>query len=257
MSLLRAFIVLILVCASASAETTIRVGAAISLKDALTDLAGSFQKSTGDKVELTFGSSGQIQAQIRNGGDIDVFIAASRSQVRDLIKTDSVLPETQRVIAGNTLVLVVPADVKTSLDGFESLAGDSMKKLAIGEPKTVPAGAYAVEVLEKLGIYEKVHPRIVFGANVRQVLSYVERGEVSAGIVYGTDAKEAGEKVRIVATASEYLRSPIVYPAVVVKTSKKIDASKRFLDFLSTDQAKKTLTARGFSVPGESGAPKQ
>jgi len=205
MSLLRAFIVLILVCASASAETTIRVGVAISLKDALTDLAGSFQKSTGDKVELTFGSSGQIQAQIRNGGDIDVFIAASRSQVRDLIKTDSVLPETQRVIAGNTLVLVVPADVKTSLDGFESLAGDSMKKLAIGEPKTVPAGAYAVEVLEKLGIYEKVHPRIVFGANVRQVLSYVERGEVSAGIVYGTDAKEAGEKVRIVATASGWV----------------------------------------------------
>src|SRR5205814_2358830 len=104
-----------------------------------------------------------------------------------------------------------------------------VKQIAIGEPKTVPAGQYAMQTLKSLGLSDQLKGKLILGANVRQVLAYVERGEVSAGIVYLTDAKQSGDKVKVVATAEESTHEPIVYPGVVLKTSTKTDAAKKFL----------------------------
>src|SRR5262249_28388776 len=104
----------------------------------------------------------------------------------------------------------------------------------------------------KLGLLDRLKEKIVYGANVRQVLSYVERGEVTAGIVYATDARESGEKVRVVATAPAGSHEPIVYPAIAVKASKKTDAAKHFLDCLGSENAKKILLEKGFSTPVDS-----
>jgi molybdate transport system substrate-binding protein len=125
-----------------------------------------------------------------------------------------------------------------------------VKKLALGEPKTVPAGQYATQTLEKLKLTAPLSGKLVYGSNVRQVLDYVIRGEVTAGIVYATDAKQAGDKVKIVATAAEDSHDPIVYPAVVVKKSASAAAAKRFLDYATDDaEARRLLEARGFTRP--------
>ena len=249
MRLLQLCLFIASLCATASAET-IRVGAAISLKDAVSEIAKSFEADGGDKVEFTFGSSGQIQAQVRTGAaDIDVFISAANKQVDELAREGLLVEETRRNVAGNTLVLIVPATVTGAAAGFDALADPALTRLAIGEPKTVPAGQYAMQVLAKLGLDEKLADKLVYGANVRQVLDYVERGEVSAGIVYATDAREAGARVRVIAAAPRELHDPIVYPAVVVRASRKHDAAKRFLDYLKSPAARRALADRGFT-PG-------
>ena len=107
-----------------------------------------------------------------------------------------------------------------------------------------------MQTLTTLKLADTLKDRFVYGTNVRQVLAYVEGGDVAAGLVYATDAKESGDKVRVVATADENTHEPIVYPAVVIKASKKQAAAAKFIDFFKTDQAKKAhLTDKGFSIP--------
>jgi molybdate transport system substrate-binding protein len=240
---------LVLSVAVAAPAETIRLGVAVSLKEAVTDIARAYESETGDKVEFTFGSSGQVMAQIKAGAPIDAFISAADKQVDELITQGLVDRESRRVVAGNTLVLIVPADSKVAIDSFEALGNVQLKRLAIGEPKSVPAGQYAMQALEKLMLAKPLADKLVYGSNVRQVLDYVMRGEVTAGIVYATDAKQAGGKVQVVATAPKDSHDSIMYPAVVIKKSANAAAAKRFLDHLASDDARRVLEARGFTVP--------
>lgn len=245
---LRGFILALLLAGGALAET-IRVGAAISLRDALTDIGQAYEQETGDTVRFTFGSSGQLLSQIRSGAEIDLFISAASKQVDELEQAQLAVPGTRTTVAGNALVLIVPAGADSAVRGFADLAHPSVRRLATGEPNTVPAGQYAAQVLDKLGLSASLRGRIVYGTNARQVLSYVERGEVSAGIVYATDARQAADKVRIIATAPQDAHEPIVYPAVLVGRSPRQAAGRRFLGHLSTEPARAGFRRRGFTTP--------
>ena len=234
--------------AGTASAGTIRVSAAISLKEAVVDIAKSYQADGGDEVVFTFGSSGQLATQIKNGAEVDAFISAAMKQVEDLAKDKLVDKAAFTVAARNSLVLVVPAGAANSPVSFESLGDVSVRKIAIGDPKTVPAGDYAMQVLTFLNVADKLGDRVVYGTNVRQVLTYVESNEVSAGIVYATDAKASGEKVKVVATAKPETHKPIVYPGVVILASKHPDLAAKFLAYFHTEKAKKILTDRGFIV---------
>jgi molybdate transport system substrate-binding protein len=146
----------------------------------------------------------------------------------------------------NELVMIVPAGSKLRLTGIKSLTRDDVKKIAIGQPKSVPAGQYAMQTLASLKLDQAVAGKIVNGANVRQVLDYVQRGEVDAGFVYATDAQQIGDRVKIIANAPEDSHDPIVYPAVIVAASKKQLAVDRFFTFLGSREGKKILERRGF-----------
>ena len=237
-------------CLPARAEI-VRVSAAISLKEALGEVAKNYKQESGDDVEFNFAASGQLAAQIRNGAPVDVFISAADAQMEDLGKRGMIVDESRRAIAGNRLVLVMPADAKESIKGFEELAEARVKKVAMGDPRTVPAGMYAREVLAALKINKPVEEKAVYAGSVRQALLYVERGEVDAGIVYATDAREAGDKVKVVATADAQWHSPIVYPAAIVKASDRQNAARRFLEHLRTDKPRQILSAHGFTKPME------
>jgi molybdate transport system substrate-binding protein len=228
------------------AQTT-NVAAAISLKEALGEIAGQYKADTGNEVKLTFGSSGQLAAQIAQGAPIDAFVSAAEKQVDDLVKRKQADAGSRRIVARNELVLIVPASASSSPSRFDDLADPKWKRIAIGEPRTVPAGQYAAQVLESLKIAGAARDRLVYGANVRQVLDYVTRGEVAAGIVYRTDALEAGDKVKVVAAADPKLHEPIVYPAVVIAASRKQNVAKDFLDYLAGPKGQKILQARGFA----------
>lgn len=237
--------------ASVAFAETITASAAVSLRDALTQVAASYKTATGDDVQFTFGASGQLANQIQGGAPVDLFISAANKQVDDLIKSGSAIPESRKIIAGNSLVVITPADAKSKPASLKDLADAAFARIAMGEPKTVPAGQYAEQSLKRAEVYDVVKNKLVFASNVRQVLDYVERGEVSAGLVYGTDARISGDKVKVAFTVNESDHDPIVYPAVIVTASKKQEAAAKFLTYLQSADAQTKLQSFGFTPPEE------
>ncbi len=144
------------------------------------------------------------------------------------------------------MVLIVPADHDTVTD-FADLTLSTVDNVAIGEPASVPAGTYAKAVLTTSKVFEAIQPKLVFGKNVRQVLSYVETGNVDAGIVYATDA-QGSDRVEVVAIAPATAHPPIVYPIAVVQDSQEATAAQEFIDFLSSDTAIAIFQGYGFGV---------
>jgi molybdate transport system substrate-binding protein len=238
----------VIVAPRARAET-ITVSAAISLKEAVEDAARAYEKQGGDdRVELNVGSSGQLMAQIERGAPVDLFISAAAKQVDELLAAGKLDPTSRAVVATNQLVLVVPTDAARPPTSFDDLRDANFKRISIGHPDSVPAGQYAMQVLEKLGLREPLKQRLIYGANVRQVLSYVERGEVDAGIVYHTDALISGDKVRIIATADPAWHAPIEYPAAIVTGSRRREAAQRFFNFLRSERGQRILASHGFGA---------
>jgi len=240
---------LVFLFSSATLAETITVAAAISLKDALARVVEQYKTDTGDVVELTYGSSGQLASQIQNGAPVDLFISAANKQVDDLVKKDLADPASRRIVAGNSLVIVVPHDSKSTPASTKALADAAVTRIAIGEPSSVPAGQYAQQALKSAGVTDAVKNKLILGTNVRQVLDYVERGEVSAGLVYASDAMISGDKVRITCTVGRADHDPIVYPAVVIRASKKHPAAAKFRDFLLSPKGQARLKEFGFAPP--------
>ena len=234
-----------------SAEPTeLHVAAAASLTDAMKELAAIYEKDNPDvKFVFNFGSSGALQQAIENGGETDLFFSAAQKQMDALEKSGNLADGTRKNLLRNEVVLIVPKVDAKPVKAFEDLTGDNIQRVALGEPKGVPVGQYSEEILTNLGILDVVKAKAVYGSDVRQVLSWVETGDADCGIVYATDAA-VSDKVNVVATAPENSHKPVIYPAAVIKDTKKIDAAKKFLDFVSTDAAKKVFEKYGFTVVG-------
>lgn len=232
---------------AALAAEPVTVSAAVSLKESLTKYAPIYERLAGQKVQFNFGATGHLLAQIREGAPVDAFISASDAQMDQAYKEDLIDAATRRQIVGNEMVLIVPHKSKLTLRSFEDLAKAGVKRLAIGQPKTVPAGEYAVQILRHLKLESQLSDRIVYGESVRQVLAYVTRGEVDAGIVYATDAKEAGKETTIIARAEPDWHERIRYVGAVVLKSKHAAEAKRFLDALEGEQAQGIFAAAGFT----------
>jgi molybdate transport system substrate-binding protein len=232
----------------AQSNGNLLVSAAASLKDTMEEIKTVYQQSKpGVNINYNFGASGALLQQIQQGAPADIFIFAAKKQVDTLEQSGQLAPGTRAVLAKNRLVLVVPKNV-AGVNSFYNLTGNNIKKIAIGEPRSVPAGQYGEQVLKKLGIFEKVKGKFVYANNVRQVLAAVESGNADAGLVYRTDAK-ISDKVKTVVSADEKYHSPITYPMGVLKSSKNAAAAKDFVQFLSSEQAKSVLTKYGFLLP--------
>jgi molybdate transport system substrate-binding protein len=235
--------------AAAAQAESITVSAAISLKEAMTEIGKTYEAKTGERVDFNFGASGLLAAQIRQGAPVDAFISAADKQVNELVKSGHADVKSRRVIARNTIVLIVPAKASNPPRGFADLADKRVKKLAIGQPRAVPAGQYAMQTLAAMKLSQAVASKLIYGANVRQVLEYVRRNEVDAGIVYATDAKQAEDEVKVAATAEASTHDPIEYPAVIVTGSAHADAARKFLDYLGSAPARAVFVAQGFQLP--------
>lgn len=232
---------------TAQSNVNLLVSAAASLKDALEEIQPVYQQTQPNvTIKYNFGSSGALQQQIEQGAPADIFISAARRQIDALEQKGMLVPGTRSNLANNRLVLIVPHN-STGVNSFFNLTDANIRRIAMGEPRSVPAGQYAQQVLEKLGIFNQIKPKLVFANNVRQVLASVESGNADAGLVYATDAK-ISNRVKVVVAADEKFHSPIVYPMGVIKTSRNIPAAKEFLDFLSSNQAKAILRKYGFIV---------
>jgi molybdate transport system substrate-binding protein len=232
-------------------HTDITVSAAISLKDALDAVKQAYASQDASvSLAMNYGASGTLQLQIEQGAPVDVFVSAAPKQMDALESKGLLLEGTRKDLLRNEIVLIVPNDSTVAVTGFQDLAKPEVKKVALGEPVAVPAGKYAQEVLTHLGIYEQVNAKAVLAKDVRQVLTYVESGDVDAGIVYKTDALSSS-KVKIVAQATADSHSPVIYPVAVLKTTKNAPAAKAYEDFLSGAQARAIFEKYGFSLAGQ------
>lgn len=250
-----AFVIFVTACSSGKSlektaepvkKTEITVSAAASLKDALTELKPKFESRHPD-VSLTysFGGSGKLAQQIEQGAPVDVFLSASKKDMDKLSDKKLLMADTRIDFAKNQLVLIVPEGSKAALDSFEKLASAPLAHIAVGEPNSVPAGRYTQEVFDQLGLSTKLKDKLVFGNDVRQVLSYVESGNAEAGVVYASDA-HISKKVKVAAIANEGWHKPIVYPAAVLASSSHVEEAKAFLMYLTGQEGKDTLRAYGF-----------
>jgi len=224
----------------------ILVSAAASLKNAFVEIGERFETATGVIVRFNFAGSGVLQKQIEAGAPVDVFASAGTRQMDALAAGGLLVSGSRRDLVRNELVLVVPADAKRSVRSFDDLAGPAVERIGIGNPKTVPAGQYARCALEQLRLWDRLQPRLIYAEDVRQVLEYVVRGEVAAGIVYGSDVTIAGGKVAVVARAPADSHPPIRYPIAIVRDSRRQADAERFIAFAGSAAGRRVLAKHGF-----------
>ena len=209
---------------------TVNLAAAASLKNVYDDeLIPMFEeKYPGVKVVPTYASSGDLQTQIENGLEADVFMSAANKQMNALADEGLIDNDTNLQFLENKIVLIVPADSDSNLTSFDDLANVD-GTIAIGDPESVPAGQYAKEILTNLGLQ-------------------VGQGSAEAGIVYATDAKSTDDVKVICEAPDDALDTPCIYPVAQIKDSKNSDAAKAFMDFLQTQEAKDKFVEYGFTL---------
>lgn len=217
----------------------ITVFAAASTTDAMVELSELFKEQGGETVRFNFGSSGALARQIQAGAPADLFLSANEKWMDALDDADLIIDSTRVNLLKNRLVLVVPKGRACTLD--KTFAG----RLAVGDVRSVPAGMYAKQALEKMELFDALLPNMVMASNVRGALFFVERGEVSAGIVYATDAR-ISKKVDLSFVFPEESHSPIRYPAAVCVNAGTPETARVFLEFLKSPDAKTVFKRYGF-----------
>ena len=228
---------------------TVNLAAAASLKNVYDDeLIPMFEeKYPGVKVVPTYASSGDLQTQIENGLEADVFMSAANKQMNALADEGLIDNDTNLQFLENKIVLIVPADSDSNLTSFDDLANVD-GTIAIGDPESVPAGQYAKEILTNLGLWDKLESKFSLGTDVTAVLNQVGQGSAEAGIVYATDAKSTDDVKVICEAPDDALDTPCIYPVAQLKDSKNSDAAKAFMDFLQTQEAKDKFVEYGFTL---------
>jgi molybdate transport system substrate-binding protein len=224
------------------------VSAAASLTNALREVGKLFEKGNpGHKVVFNFASSDLLLAQIAKGAPVDVFATADMASMDRAEKQDLLASGTRRTLLRNSLVLIVPASATTPLSGLSSLEQAAVRRIAIGNLASVPAGRYARAAMEKAGVWSELESKFILAQNVRQALDYVARGEVDAGLVYATDAAIMKDEVRVAAEVPT--TTPIVYPVALIKGSRNRALAESFSKFLGSDAAQGVFARYGFSRP--------
>jgi molybdate transport system substrate-binding protein len=235
-------------CGGSGTQVTLNVSAAASLTDALKAVNDLYmQQNENVTIVANFAASGTLQTQIEQGAPADVFISAAAKQMNALQTGGLIIDDTRQELLNNKVVLVVPKNSTLNISNFMDLLNTDVKRIGIGDPEFVPAGTYGKQALEVLGIYEQLQEKLILASDVRQVLGYVEAGNVEAGIVYSTDAAIT-DGVKVVADAPDEVNSKIVYPVAVVKDSKNVEAAEVYISFLFNSEARDIFSKYGFSV---------
>jgi molybdate transport system substrate-binding protein len=229
---------------SRAVEEELTVFAAASLTDALQEIAKIYPKA---KVKFNFAASNLLARQIEEGAPADLFISADEEKMNTLERKGLILPETKKSLLSNSLVVVVPSDSTLKWTSGKSVVDARIKRIALAEPQTVPAGIYAKQYLQKLDIWEKVMDRVIPTENVRAALAAVEMGNVDVAIVYKTDAV-ISKQVKVLHEVPPEEGPVISYPFAVVKESAKAGLAQDFLGYLGSEAALEVFRKFGFRV---------
>jgi|SRR5262245_32023272 len=224
----------------------VNVYAAASLTDVLKGIAVNYEKQSSDKIVFNFAASSLLARQITERAPADIFFSADEAKMDDLQKAGLIVNDTRRDMLSNSLVIVVPNDSQLAIASPDDLLTKT-QKLAVADPRAVPAGIYTKEYLHGLGLWEKLESKIVPTENVRAALAAVESGNVDAGFIYKTDA-DISKKVKIAYSVPIEKGPAIRYPIALVKEAKDKNAAEKFLHYLQSQDARKLFERYGFIV---------
>ncbi|MGG6312022.1 molybdate ABC transporter substrate-binding protein [Paenibacillus macerans] len=226
-------------------QVELLVSAATSLTESLDELKSIYEAEHGNiKLTYNYAASGTLQQQIEQGAPADLFLSAGKKQMNALLDKRLVDAELTTNLLTNELVLVVPQDGSVQLETIKDLT--NIGDIAIGTPESVPAGKYAQQTLAYHKLWDSLQSRLVLTKDVKQVLSYVETGNVDAGFVYKTDAA-LSDKVKVALSAEPESHDPIEYPVGVLKGSSHPDEAKAFYEFLLSGEARQVFSKFGFT----------
>ena len=228
-------------------QTELDVFAAISLTDALTEIGTAFTTENQVKVYYNFEASTKLQRQLEKGASADIFISASPRQVVALETNGLLEAESRQDLLTNQLVLVSDESADMSAKTLADLAVPEVSRIAIGHPDIVPAGTYAREALKHFGLWETLSPKLIFGMDVRATLAYVTAGNVDVAIVYKTDTTLT-KYIRVLYQVPPEAYTPIIYPAVVMKNSRRKQLARRFITYLHTMESGEIFEKHGFTL---------
>jgi molybdate transport system substrate-binding protein len=220
------------------------VSAAVSLTEALEDVGSAYRTAGGGPVSFNIAGSNVLSRQVVSGAPVDVFISADDAQMDVVERAQLLVPGTRTPVVANQLVVIVgtKAPPITSVGG---LAAEDFRRIAIGDPAAVPAGVYAKQYLDRAGLWPRLESKIVPTANVRAALAAVQNGSADAAIVYATDAKTVPNlRPAVMISGPESPR--IVYPAAVIKTTRRMASATRFVEFLRGPVAQAIFERHGF-----------
>lgn len=238
-------LVLALLCPLSALAAEMTVSGAASLANAFDELKQVFEKThPGLTINTNYAASNPLLRQIVDGAPVDVFASADQETMDKAAEAKVIDPATRRTFAKNDLVLIVPKGHEKPKELADLL---KMERVAIGNPDSVPAGRYSRAALQKAGLWDKLQSKFINATSVRQALDYVARGEVDAGLVYATDAKQMQDKVDVALIVTGH--DPVTYPVAVAVTGKNAKAGHEFLDFVLSDEGQAILAKYGFARP--------
>lgn len=224
------------------------VSAAASLTNAFKAVATAFEKQHADtKVVLNFAASDVLLQQIVQGAPVDVFASADQIAMDKAVKEQAVNAATRKDFAANQIVLIVPADQTSLVKTLVDLKKPEVKRVAYGNPASVPVGRYTQAALERDGLWDVVSAKGVPAQNVRQSLDYVARGEVDAGFVFATDAAIMPDKVKVAVRVPAV--NPVTYPIAATSRQGVSPAASAFIDFVLSKEGQAILSTFGFEKP--------
>jgi molybdate transport system substrate-binding protein len=232
------------ISATAHADELV-VSAAASLTNAFKAVGDAFeQQHPGTKVLFNFGASDVLMQQIAKGAPADVFASADQKAMDKAVSEKVIVPATRKDFAANSLVLIVPSDSHFAPASLNDLTAANVKRVAYGDPASVPVGRYTEGALKAAGVWDAVSAKGVLASNVRQSLDYVSRGEVDAGFVFGTDAAVMPDRVKVALTVPT--QTSITYPIALVEGSKHAADAQSFIAFVLSPAGQTVLAKYGF-----------
>lgn len=224
------------------------VSAAASLTNAFKEVAQGYEKEhAGAKVILNFGASDVLLQQIVKGAPADVFASADQKAMDKAVQEKAVKPASRVDFAANQIVLIVPTDSKAGIGTLKDLTRDDVKRIAYGNPASVPVGRYTQAALQAEGLWDAVQAKSVLAQNVRQSLDYVSRGEVDAGFVFATDAAIMPDKVRVAVRVPS--QTPVTYPIAVTTREAAAKEAESFVAYVLSPAGQAILSRYGFQKP--------
>jgi molybdate transport system substrate-binding protein len=232
---------------------TIRIAAAADLQYVLTDLSAHYEKQTGAKLAVTYGSSGSFFAQIQNGAPFDLFLSADLDYPKKLVDAGYADADSLVTYAQGHLVIWLPPDSPLDLKatGFRTLLDPRIEKIAIANPEHAPYGRAAIVAIQDVGLYGQLKSKLVFGENVSQAAQFVQSSNAQAGLIARSLALSPAMKSGKQLELSGRRFPPIGQAAVVLKSSPNKQAAGSFLAFLKTPEARAIFERYGYSAPPE------
>jgi molybdate transport system substrate-binding protein len=233
----------------------LRVAAAADLAFAFKDVGLEFEKTTGKHVDFTFGSTGLLAKQIKEGAPYDIFAAANVSFVDEVVASGACITGTQQLYAKGRIVLWSAREdaLPKSLD---ELRDPKYAKIAIANPEHAPYGRAARQAMTKTGVWATAEPRAVYGENVQQTMMFAQSGNADVAVI--------ALSLAIVSkgyylTIDQELHDPLDQALVVCKGGAKglkANEARSFVEFVGSDAGRAIMKRYGFLLPGESLPPK-